>query len=767
MGYSRNARVNWLLARSYGQGGAVAVPNWVVDENLNRIEGEFPAGVSNILDRLIDQYAKWPENSGEKGTVEWCLLIGGPGNGKSEALRKLAGALLVDLEPKRPGLPAPRTVPTLWPERGAPVVSGLEIVFINDASIPRQDANPITNSSSLFLDLRDCVDRFVSNKIPVVLFGNVNRGILIEEKDALRNNQEKDRDSASEFASQAIEWLANPPEKDFPISLPNVAGLETRVPIDTKKPFYGQFTMPLRSLGKGTHDIIVHAIYLDVLSLLEPKPGKNGPAIDFSTEPPVVADYQTYGGFSENDAARETTVAGEVLLQLTDKGEWEDGNCIDSTDGTLCEAYEFCPFAQNAKWLRTVELQRTFLDALRSLEIAAGRRLTYRDLLSNYSLSILGEPEKDWLMRIHPCAWVEDQARAIKFGNSGSRQATVNIVSHRVYTNLFPTPSAMAWRRSRSAAPLSSETLFGTLYERLIEVGKTSYIQTFEKSLSEIDPARDSDPWQGIRTQVIEAVESLEVLYPTDQVLISGILPADAHSSIERVLDKLIREEIITELSRGGKGSSAASQRARTLRKWRYVLLSRQVGLALGCLTFKHALRIWLKEQENALRGRPDYLELGNGIKNLILPTSASQLYIAPVRPRTYGLDPENLPPNALIVTIPSSNLRVGIVTRGDTLLAEIRQFIDLRKPPELIASMVIDLAVAREALLNVKNTSKSFTEIDSSAFARIERARASLVGRDRLRQAQVLFSDDDGKLFRIIENPGGKALLRVQAYKE
>jgi hypothetical protein len=160
-------------------------------------------------------------------------------------------------------------------------------------------------------------------------------------------------------------------------------------------------------------------------------------------------------------------------------------------------------------------------------------------------------------------------------------------------------------------------------------------------------------------------------------------------------------------------------------------------------------------------------LQLGEGIKNLILPANLGQLYIAPIRPRTYSLKPDEIPKNSFVVTVPSINLRVGIVAKGDTLIAEVLQSQDLRKPPELIASMVIDLAVAREAVLNSGNASKSFTEIGSSAFARIERARASLISRSRLKQAQVLFSDENGSVYRISGNPGRAVPLRVQKFKE
>ena len=119
-----------------------------------RAKGRAPAGVQDVLDRLVDVYAPWvPSANGPP--LEWCVLVGGPGNGKSEALRDLAGALQVELPLRQGAQAVPRTVPPTWPSQGATVVSGLEIAFVNDASVPRHDAHGDRRTGSLFLDLRD------------------------------------------------------------------------------------------------------------------------------------------------------------------------------------------------------------------------------------------------------------------------------------------------------------------------------------------------------------------------------------------------------------------------------------------------------------------------------------------------------------------------------------------------------------------------------------------------------------------------------------
>jgi hypothetical protein len=753
MGYASNPLVNWLFLRSYGQGGTVAVPNSAPSASTGPSRrGKFPAGVGDVLERLVDQYSSWSSPAAHSSSVEWCFLVGGPGNGKSEALKQLAEVLMIGLPPKVKGAPAQRVVPAGWPDQAETVVPGLEIAFINDASIPH--ALSLTNGQlgSLFIDVREGIDRLLEKRTPIVLFGNVNRGILVEEQDALRGITHTT--VAAEVAEQIILWLANPPLES------NVAQehteIQTLVPLDPVKPYYAQFLVPLVKKG-ADHNIVVHVVFLDVLSLLEPTPGIQGKALDFSGELPVVEPYDTIGGFSSDAVSREGTIAGQLLSSLLGDNDWEQGGCIDRQSGTLCDAFNRCPFAQNAKWLRYQQLRRRFLDTLRAAEVASSRRFTYRDLLGHISLSILGQPEPEWLKGSELCHWVAGRIRDLD--NVYARADNiVDLVSHRIYMNLFPTPDKTAWKRARSRSQ-RKDTIYSAAAKRMTLAAEAPRIQALEQAFNHIDPARDVDSWGGIRSVVMEIAESLEIESPSTQLLQDNLIPADAFSEIERIVDQVLRDEIITELSSGSMrgDSSAPLTRTRFLRKWRSTLLLRQVGLALGHVAFESVLAAWLAEQNNALRGGSTPLDLGHGIQALILPPS-SKFFLAPLRPRTYSMA-DKLPKNTVLVEVPLADLRVEIISHGDTLIAEV---IRTRRPIGKVTSLVVDLAVAREALLHTSGNTYSFTEIGNSAFARIERARASLVGRERMKNATVYFTDEVGNRYRVVSNPAGPAPLRV-----
>ena len=86
MSYATNPFVKWLLARSYGQGGTVALPNSVSPgpsgDSITIPITRSPAGVQDVLNLLYNQCASWPLTEGSD--IGWYFFVGGPGNGKSE-----------------------------------------------------------------------------------------------------------------------------------------------------------------------------------------------------------------------------------------------------------------------------------------------------------------------------------------------------------------------------------------------------------------------------------------------------------------------------------------------------------------------------------------------------------------------------------------------------------------------------------------------------------------------------------------------------------
>lgn len=747
----RNPLVEWLLRHAYGQGGSVAVPSRE-ESGYQAPKGEFPPGIRDVLDQLAKRYGSWRPGD----PLEWCFLIGGPGNGKSECLRSLAKLLGVQLPTRQPDQPAPRTVPPGWPRQREKLPSDLEIAFVNDASIPRPDSTE-GGAGSLFLDIGDALRQSVWGQTPIALFVNVNRGILVEETRGLKVAATALQALENQFAAGLITWLSSPPSPESaetsksaePPGFSKPGQVETTVHVKPDAPQYGQCQMVL----PGELTIIVHAIFLDVLSLLEPSPGAGSAVVDFSKTPPHVAPYRTLGSLVSTHVTRDETTAGRFLKDFAEAEEWQDKGCREPETGRLCEAFSRCPFAQNARWLQSDSLRQRFLDAMRAGEVAAGRRYTYRDLLGHISLAFLGQPEPSWLEGTPPCQWSQNQHR------QGGAEASVALQLHRVYVNLFGSGPSEQELFSGQTNARGKDSMYGALKASHGVSGEASRVQAFERAFRDIDPACSADSWNGMRARVLDAVESLDVQWPSEQLVEWDEIPDEARCQVEHDIDQLLHGEITFELA--SEQRAAPQQRVRALRRWRNLLMLRQVGLALGQVNFAPAIHEWLVEQESALqRRRSSRKKLSEGLRNLIIPVTAnSQGYLAPFRPRTFCIS--KLPPDTVLVSIERNELDLAVRAQGDVLVAEVQ----LNQGGERLslAGLVIDLAIAREALLHGSGDAHSFTEIGYTAFARIERARASLIGRDRLKESTTYFTDQAGQLYSILPNPGGGIPLRVE----
>ncbi|HJT79160.1 MAG TPA: hypothetical protein VJ739_18330, partial [Gemmataceae bacterium] len=471
--YVQNTIVRWLLAHAYGQGGTVAVPSSGTPGPL--VMGAFPPGIDDVLQHVTSRHVAW---SAAGTGIDWCFLVGGPGNGKSEALRSLASKLSIPLPPRVQGQPVPRTLPADWPTTAHPLPNGLEIAFVNDASIPRQDV-PSDGSvpGSLFHDIANALDRIVQGK-PTSLFVNVNRGILIEERGDLDAVADWSAESLERrLSAAAVRWLAAPSDAED--------GLDNILRPSPEKPHYGEFSLSLTTTSGQAVTVCVRVVFLDMLSLLEPKPGVGNPVVDFSSSPPEVAQYLTLGKLVSLDVTRDSTVAGSLLGMYADAAHWEGGGCKDAASGQLCSAHAMCPFAQNARWLRNPALRQRLLDAFRGAEIAANRRLTYRDLLGHISLAVVGAAEEDWLTGKHPCQWVADNHQQINSG-TGQKAPTVRLARHRVYTNIYPGGGFLVTREVAERT-LKEDSVFSSIVDLLVAEGEAARLQPFEKAFTEID----------------------------------------------------------------------------------------------------------------------------------------------------------------------------------------------------------------------------------------------------------------------------------------
>ena len=218
------------------------------------VRGRFPAGVQDVLNRLVDVYAGWsPSTNGVP--LEWCVLS------RWSRKWKVRGAVAISRVPCRSScrseiVASPCRGRSLlsWPSQGAVVVPGLEIAFVNDASVPRQDAHGDRGTGSLFLDLRDGIRQLFSDGPALVMFANVNRGILIEERRALATAVTED--APQEASAAIIQWLADPRSNQRRLSHSSAGDRSGNLDISILR---AASSSRLTQLG-AAHDIIVHAV---------------------------------------------------------------------------------------------------------------------------------------------------------------------------------------------------------------------------------------------------------------------------------------------------------------------------------------------------------------------------------------------------------------------------------------------------------------------------------------------------------------------------
>lgn len=123
----------------------------------------------------------------------------------------------------------------------------------------------------------------------------------------------------------------------------------------------------------------------------------------------------------------------QMFQEATGSAHWDAGAC-----GT-CDSAPICPFLQNARWLRTPEQLGALVTILRRTELATTQRWNFRDLFSLVAELLVGEwPDFEGFNS--PCEWVHSRNDLV----SGSADAegrvdpALKLVSRLYPHALFP-----------------------------------------------------------------------------------------------------------------------------------------------------------------------------------------------------------------------------------------------------------------------------------------------------------------------------------------
>lgn len=394
-----------------------------------------------IRTRLIDRLEEWADSLPCSPTApRVILLVGGPGNGKTESVEfvigrldhslhaggKLSANLSAQFIPSD-GSPPPRLAYAEICDSGSNELQW-RVQIVQDASAG-DSLRPYLSPADLLLEELRLLLHADSKLIHLAC---VNRGVL---DDALIKASDVGDVAVQELLSQVVHCVGTGPE---PISC-----------------------WPLE-------EYLRFAVWpMDIESLLKPS---------------IEADITT-------------TPAAELLQAATSEEKWPAFG--------ECAAGQRCPFCINRQLLASEPSRSSFLNILRWYELARGKRWSFRDLASLYSYLLAGAPlEGAGAAKYSPCEWAARQlALASATGSSRARALAPYALVSRIYRyelfSAWPKISGRSLRdKLRELDLMDDEVLSGFVSflsdSRRLAIPPTLLLQLEEMSDS-LDPAL-SDP---------------------------------------------------------------------------------------------------------------------------------------------------------------------------------------------------------------------------------------------------------------------------------
>ena len=323
------------------------------------------------------------------GTPRWIFLVGGPGNGKSEAVEAFVreldvmagsnGNLISTVSQKfAPDPLTPRRVKVTESELGDLLSRRVrKLLLIQDASAV--DGPDQTAEEQVLNDLGDLVTSPAGQE-PVFICC-ANRGLIARARSAIQSRPN-------------LQWLNSP----------EVTGLLTYI---------------LTATGLGP----------SALTVKRPRCWPLEYDSRFAAWP---LDLDTIVVSQAGSSPVE-----EMLLAASAEQKWQpEGGCGD------CTSRELCPFYANAVSLQQEEHRRRLLKVLRHGELATGQRWNFRDAFSLCAELIVGQKEdfKANDSSISPCSWVHQHVDEVNFTSQPDLKlaAAWELAFHLYPQALFP-----------------------------------------------------------------------------------------------------------------------------------------------------------------------------------------------------------------------------------------------------------------------------------------------------------------------------------------
>lgn len=390
MSFNENPWVKELLSWHGHDQGGIRIPfNPDGGNPLRDDKGKPEVIVTRLIEKLRQLARKLARGD---DSPRWIFLVGGPGNGKSEAVQDF--------------------INTLDAEIGC---NGLLIDYLSHLFVPR----PLLPWS---IEVRG-----EDAKLHQPSF-NKNIGRLVMVQDASASEQ-PDKDAAVRLVDYILDLATSPGPMPVFICCINRGLLARTLKVAHEIAVENEVVEIIESLIQAT------ALGRHALSQNRPRcwpldlPPGNTLAGMIACWP---LDMESLF-LSINGEESDFSPVNQAILQAVKIDKWEIfGRCMD------CEAANLCPFRQNAAWLREEKVRQNLLRILRRGELATGQRWNFRNIFSLVAELLIGE-WGDFKGVDIPCKWVHTMVAQQQEQHPIAIKASFELLS-RLYPNaMFPT----------------------------------------------------------------------------------------------------------------------------------------------------------------------------------------------------------------------------------------------------------------------------------------------------------------------------------------
>lgn len=385
---------------------------------------------------LLRRLRSWVVDIGSgKPSPRVVLLVGGPGNGKTEAVEStllaldrelgLENRLVADLARQcspSEGAAVPRLVRADLAVLSEARLS-FEIAIVQDASVTREDEPGVSPAAVLIQEL----EHYALGAATPYFLACVNRGIL---DDAFILAVEQNNGPAKQLLDAIIKSMGQSPSA---ISC-----------------------WPL----EGYPQVAVWP--MDVETLIE----------------------------SSSSAEGKVSPANELIEAATSESRWPPLNG--------CVAGDRCPFCISRQYLSQEYQRGALLRILRWYELATAKRWSFRDLFSLVSYILAGVPQHEGSRAIGPCEWAAAQNELVQRPTNKLEpikcRAPFQLVAAQYQHALFgrwPRPEGRRFRNELKELRLEEQPALLGLHYFLSSARDTSFPETLDSQIKSLCDALD------------------------------------------------------------------------------------------------------------------------------------------------------------------------------------------------------------------------------------------------------------------------------------